>query len=52
MTASADENTTIHYCVVCGPCLRMAIADGSHITLHNNLPHPDDMTHDEEDNSQ
>lgn len=51
MTACADENTTVHYCVVCGPCLRMA-TEGGHITPHNNLPHPDDMTHDEEDNPQ
>ena len=52
MTACADDTTTVHYCMVCGPCLRMAVEDGGHITLHNNLPHPDDMTYDEEDNPQ
>ena len=52
MTASADETTTVHYCVVCGPCLRLLHGDDEYTTVHKNIPHPDSMTFDEEENPQ
>lgn len=51
MTACVDESTTVHYCVVCGPCLRL-LDDECDTTVHNNVPHPYDMTFDEEENPQ
>lgn len=51
MTACADESTTVHYCVICGPCLRMLTEDASY-TMHQDVPHPDGMTFDEEERPQ
>jgi len=51
MSACADEEAVTHYCVVCGPCLRLLVGD-EYITCHNNVPHPIGMTHDEEERPQ
>ena len=51
MTATTDEDCTIYYCVVCGPCLKMLCEDGN-VTVHNLVPHPEDMTFDEEERPQ
>jgi hypothetical protein len=51
MTACADESTTVHYCLICGPCLRIHTEDAE-ITCHLDLPHPDCMNIDEEENPQ
>lgn len=42
----------MYWCVVCGPCLREHLPDGYHITVHQDIPHPNDMTFDEEDKPQ
>lgn len=51
MTAYADTESTVYHCVVCGPCLRFE-SDDAAVTLHNEVPHPDTMTFDEEESPQ
>jgi hypothetical protein len=38
-----------YYCVVCG---RFLPADETGVIVHDNVPHPPDMTFDEEENPQ
>jgi hypothetical protein len=52
MSACADESSTIYYCVICGPCLRDLLPNGSTKTVHRNIPHPPGMTYDEEERPQ
>ncbi len=52
MTACADDGATVYWCVVCGPCLREQVAEDCHVTVHNDIPHPQDMTYDEEEKPQ
>lgn len=55
MTAQADTESRIYYCLVCGPCLQETIEtdDGEEIyTLHRDVYHPYDMSFDEEDHPQ
>ena len=42
----------IYYCLICGPCLRETYERGSTVVVHNNVPHPDAMTFDEEERPQ
>lgn len=51
MTACVDTESTVYHCVVCGPCLRMDCENGE-VTMHNNVPHPNTMTFDEEERPQ
>lgn len=52
MSACADEECTIYYCVICGPCLREWFPNGRYMTVHRAIPHPPELTFDEEDNPQ
>lgn len=38
-----------YYCVVCG---RLLLADDRGVIVHDDVPHPTDMTFDEEENPQ
>lgn len=49
MTACADEDAAVYWCVICGPCLRDLISENQHLTVHNDVPHPQDLTYDEEE---
>ena len=51
MTACVDTDATVYHCVVCSPCLLLHCSDGE-VTVHNNVPHPDTMTFDEEERPQ
>jgi hypothetical protein len=52
VTAYADEDVTVYWCVVCGPCLRELLPDGGTLTIHRAITHPNDMTYDEEEKPQ
>jgi hypothetical protein len=42
-----------YHCVVCGRWLpAQELDDGSQLVVHDDVPHPDAMTFDEEDNPQ
>ena len=51
MNAELDPTARVYWCVVCGPLLRLD-AQGGTLTVHRPLPHPHDMTYDEEDRPQ
>lgn len=51
MTAELAQNTTTYHCIVCGPCLRELCEDGS-VTIHQDIPHPDNLEYDDEENPQ
>ena len=38
-----------YWCVICG---RLLLRDDLGVIVHDNLPHPDNMTFDEQDNQQ
>jgi hypothetical protein len=44
--------TTEYYCVICGKCRVDTSAEGARIIIHADVPHPDSLTFDEEDNPQ
>lgn len=49
VTDTADPATTVHWCPVCGPVLELATDDPDiSIVMHQNLPHPFDVTLDNE----
>lgn len=55
MTAQAAPECSVYYCLVCGPCLQEIIETDCGprtITVHDNIPHPDEMTFDEEESPQ
>lgn len=54
MSARAATDCWVYDCPVCGPCLAIDDEDDEEagIILHNDVPHPLDMTFDEEDNPQ
>ena len=45
----ADLFEAGYWCVVCG---RLLLPDGDDIIVHDNVPHPDTMTFDEDDHPQ
>lgn len=52
MSACTDEASTIYYCIICGPCLRDMLPNGGEMTLHKDIPHPPELTFDEEERPQ
>lgn len=52
MSAEADQECTVYYCVVCGPILRLP-GKRRDIVAHQDVPHPDEVLWtDEEGNPQ
>ncbi len=51
MTAVADTEAGIYYCMVCGPCLRL-VGEHGDVTIHAPVEHPEDMTFDEDERPQ
>jgi len=54
MTAQAEREWQVHYCIMCGPVL-MLPDEGEgcgDIVLHKAIPHPELMTFDEEERPQ
>ncbi len=51
MSAEVTENTLIYYCPVCGPCLRELLPKGE-LTVHRDIPHPPELTYDEDERPQ
>lgn len=43
--------TTVYHCLVCGPIMREHYDHGT-VTFHRNVPHPADMTYNEEERPQ
>lgn len=41
----------VYYCIVCGGC-RVAIVEDGTVVVHNDVPHPPELTYDEEDRPQ
>lgn len=56
MTAQAAPEDRVYYCLVCGPCIQeigqTPWGQEVAITLHRDIPHPPDMTFDEEEHPQ
>ncbi len=51
MTAEAAPECQVYYCLVCGPCLQETIGDRT-ITVHESIPHPPELTFDEDERPQ
>lgn len=47
--STAESGTDGYWCVVCG---RFLTADDDGLIVHDNVPHPDEMTFDDEENMQ
>jgi hypothetical protein len=41
-----------YFCVICGQCQVTVHPGGARVIVHKDIPHPEDMTYDEEDNPQ
>lgn len=41
-----------YFCVICGECRIEWADDGARVVVHNDVPHPDFLTYDEEDHPQ
>lgn len=56
MIDGAAPDCRVYYCPVCGPCLQQIIETFSDepgtITIHADIPHPYDLTFDEEETLQ
>lgn len=51
MSAEACPDTTVHYCLTCGPVMQEVYPQGT-MTFHQPVEHPDYLTFQEEDNPQ
>lgn len=51
MSAEACSYTQVHYCAVCGPVMR-DVYEFYSVTFHQQVPHPEHMTFEEEENPQ
>lgn len=51
MSAEACPYTQVHYCAVCGPVMQ-DVYEFHSVTFHQQVPHPEYMTFDEEENPQ
>lgn len=51
MSATLEETARVYHCLICGPLMRFPYGDG-YVTFHRDVPHPHDLTFDEEDNPQ
>lgn len=52
MSAELEPYASVYYCLACGACLREHLVGGGNLTYHNNVPHPEGLTYDEESNPQ
>jgi hypothetical protein len=51
MSAEACPHTQVHYCAVCGPVMQ-DVYEFYSVTFHQQVPHPEHMKFDEEENPQ
>lgn len=56
MSAQAAPGWMVHYCPVCGPCLKAVVqtddGEAGYVTIHRDIQHPYDMIFDEEEHPQ
>lgn len=52
MPAELAPDTGIYYCAVCGLCMTQIMEDGAEWAAHRDIPHPEYLNYDEQDQLQ